>query len=61
MGRAARRPGHPATSPHCDGIVAAKYLAAVPYSPLFEGQRLVVTEVIARDVLHDAPGRLIAW
>ncbi len=39
---------------HCDGIVDAKYLAAVPDSPLQQGQRLVVTEATARNVLHDA-------
>ena len=39
---------------HCDGIVDTKYLAAVPDSPLLEGQRLVVTEDMARTVLRDA-------
>ena len=39
---------------HCGGIVDTKYLAAVPDSPLLEGQRLVVTEATARNVLHDA-------
>ena len=39
---------------HCDGIIDAKYLEAVPGSPLRQGQRLTVTEAMARDVLRDA-------
>ena len=39
---------------HCDGIVDAKYLSDVPGSPLWEGQRLIVTERMARSVLRDA-------
>ena len=39
---------------HCDGIIDAKYLEAVPDSSLRLGQRLTVTEAIARDVLRDA-------
>lgn len=36
---------------HCDGIVDAKYLAAVPASPLQVGQRLRITENYSRRVL----------
>ena len=39
---------------HCDGIVDSKYLADVPNSPLRQGQRLIVTERMARKVIHDA-------
>ena len=39
---------------HCDGIVDAKYLSDVPDSPLREGQRLIVSERMARSVLRDA-------
>ena len=39
---------------HCDGIIDSKYLEAVPNSPLQHGQRLVVTERLAREVLGDA-------
>lgn len=36
---------------HCDGIIDAKYLAAVPTTPLKEGQRLRITESYTRRVL----------
>ena len=39
---------------HCDGIVDSKYLNSVPTSTLQEGQRLIVTEEMARRVLIDA-------
>ena len=39
---------------HCDGIVDAKYLFDVPDSPLRLGQRLTVSERMARKVLRDA-------
>ena len=39
---------------HCDGIIDAKYLEAVADSPLRHGQRLTVTEDMAREVLRDA-------
>lgn len=39
---------------HCDGIVDAKYFADVPTSPLRQGQRLLVSEDMARQVLRNA-------
>lgn len=36
---------------HCDGIIDTKYLAAVPTTPLKEGQRLRITESYTRRVL----------
>ena len=39
---------------HCDGIVDSKYLAAVPTSPLQEGQRLTVNDQVARQTVHHA-------
>ena len=39
---------------HCDGIIDAKYLETVGDSSLRQGQRLTVTEAMARDVLRDA-------
>ena len=39
---------------HCDGIIDSKYLEVVPNSPLQQGQRLIVTERMAREVLGDA-------
>ena len=39
---------------HCDGIIDAKYLESVGDSPLRQGQRLTVTEAMARGVLRDA-------
>lgn len=36
---------------HCDGIIDAKYLAAMPTSPLKVGQRLRITENYSRRVL----------
>ena len=39
---------------HSDGIVDTKYLASVPNSLLQEGQRLTVTEPLARQAVHNA-------
>lgn len=39
---------------HCDGIVDSKYLAVVPGSPLQEGQRLTVSDQIARQAVGHA-------
>lgn len=39
---------------HCDGIVDAKYLQAVPASGLYVGQRLRVTDQLARTAIRDA-------
>ena len=39
---------------HCDGIIDSKYLGAVGDSPMRQGQRLTVSESMARAVLRDA-------